>query len=76
MPASQARSVLYAGCRCLRKNTSAGLVGGDLIYCSDLELRPRGDADLQLKDIICKVRLQFSRLTEFYSLASPNNFQV
>ena len=70
-------SYVYAGCSAVRrKNTSAWLVGGDLIYDSDLELRPRGDADLQLKDIICKVRLQFSRLTEFYSLASPNNFQV
>ena len=67
MPGSQAK-IMYAGCLKKKYMCVVGcLVGGNLIYYSDLELRPRWDAGLQLMlmDIICKVEILPSALPSF-----------
>ena len=59
MRGSQAK-IMYAGCLKKKYMCVVGcLVGGNLIYYSDLELRPRWDAGLHqmLMDIICKIEI-------------------
>ena len=66
-----------------RKNTSAclpaWLVGGDLIYYSELartETKKRCRSPADAKGYYLQGRLKSRLQSEFYSLVSPDNFQV